>query len=50
MHTADKAVGLEHDITARRRHQRSGIINKPKGSRMLCQRAEVARDQALFAG
>ena len=50
MHAADDAVGLEHEIAARRRRDRGGIIGEPVSAGMFGERLEIARDQAIFAG
>jgi hypothetical protein len=50
MHTADDRVGLEHEITPRGRHQDGGVVNEAEGTRVLCERTKIARDQAVFGG
>jgi hypothetical protein len=50
MHAADEPIRLEHQIAAGGRLQRSGVIEKSQGRRMLRQRTEVARDQTFLPG
>ena len=39
MHAADDAVGGEHEIAARRRRDRCGIVDQPEGAGMLARAA-----------
>jgi hypothetical protein len=50
MHAAYEPIRLEDEMTARGRLQRSRVIEKSQSRRMFRQRAEIARDQAFFAG
>ncbi len=49
MHAADDAVGGEHEIAARGRRDRGGVVGEPEGAGMLGDRREIARDQTILA-
>jgi hypothetical protein len=48
MHARDDAVSGQHQIGTRRRRDDGGVIFEAECSRRRRERAEVARDQALF--
>ena len=48
MHAGDQAIGLEHEVVARRRRDRRGIVGKAERAGMLRERLEVARDQTVL--
>ena len=48
MDAADDAVGREHEIASRRRRYRRRVIAEAERAGMGRQRAEIARDQAIF--
>ena len=48
MHAADDGVGLEHQIAARRRREKGGIVGQAERAGMGRERLEETRDQAVF--
>ncbi len=50
MHIAHDRIGLEHEIAAGRRHQNGRIVEEAERTRLFCERAEIASDQAIFGG
>ena len=48
MHATHDGVGLEHEIAAGWRRQHGAIVAQPEGARMLGERLEMARDQAIL--
>src|SRR5438876_1221659 len=50
MHAGHDAIGLEHEVAASRRRDCSRVVGKAERAGMLCERREIARDEALLAG
>ena len=50
MHAANDAIGLEHDVAARRWSNDCGVIHERKGAGVLCKRSEIFCDEAVLTG
>ena len=48
MDAGNDAVGREHEIAPGRRGQHGGIVDETERARSRGERAEIARDQAVF--